>query len=260
MNKILTILALLMLFIVPLALGRAVEKQIATPTEFNGPSTGSYSSSSAIGAHFPSNGNQKLCRSTGGRWHFVISPSSIDESYCDCSTDAPSQFPKVWNENLGCISIEQLCEETGGEWTGEETPIDHPYCDCSQISNDKWKWHPVKGCTIVIQEETPIDWPTETQEEESSSSSDNDGKFTSGKGYTKNDNEQEATEETALEEQTNEEIVEETTEQNGFLNQITGYVTGYNQKMKENASYFLYPTLAILLVGLVIFGVREIKF
>ena len=48
MNKILTILALLMLFIVPLALGRAVEKQIATPMEFIGHSTTSHSSINKI--------------------------------------------------------------------------------------------------------------------------------------------------------------------------------------------------------------------
>ena len=66
MNKILTILALMMLLIVPMTLGRAVEKQIATPVEFSGASSGSFTSSSAIRVHFADGWNQQLCERTNG--------------------------------------------------------------------------------------------------------------------------------------------------------------------------------------------------
>jgi len=214
--------------------------------------------------------------------HWVVNEPTIGICGVECfETNQCRASNEICQTNIHkCIVIEEIpsakeqgCRNTGGTWIDNEAStsnVDEGHCDCSEITPGKWKWNSVEvGCKVVIQEVDPEDPIDETEDEpedeiedETSSSNDDDdeGTHTSGSGYKKVYKEQETEEETPLEEAPTEETIEETTEQKGFLNQITGFITGYNEKMQNDASYFLYPALAILLVVIVIFGVREIKF
>lgn len=143
---------------------------------------------------------------------------------------------------------EQLCKDTDGSWIINEAStsnVEEAHCDCGENT-----WNNVEGCQVVEEE---------TNDDNDDDNDDDEGSYTSGRGAIRIYREQVTEEETPVEEEATEEVIEETTEQKGFLNQITGFFGAYGDKISQEASYFLYPLLGILLVGLVILGVREVS-
>ncbi|MFH1839733.1 MAG: hypothetical protein ABH849_01135 [Nanoarchaeota archaeon] len=296
MNKILTILMIFILSIVPLAALAQMDSEVENPNEtveepveelqedeawFPEEETSDETTeeeaeeegtqcTEGIGAIEPCYAGFRFVECVNGYWNVHV--PTIGSCNVECIEDSDCLREQVCMEEIyKCVVVEQetegpqkenpiedvpfwdptkeqLCKDTGGSWVVEVTTedVEEAHCDCGENT-----WNNVEGCQVV---------EDSNDNDDNDNDNDNDnGSHTSGRGAIRIYREQEAEEETPVEEEATEEVIEETTEQKGFLNQITGFFGAYGDKVSQEASYFLYPLLGILLVGLVIFGVRQVS-